>query len=283
MKKIILLMALFSLVLFYGVSAASADLDCNITVPSIVNVGTVINITHNATGGDLTAVAAQIWGMSTSTVNSSYKSIINVTNTTGQLWINWTVPDAQKIVLEDAADWKFNATCYVPGDGDNISAAGEVTSKILDRSKPTAPSNIHPTSTTSNTNEFGGTVIGENTTACTLYFSSTLNPGASSYTMSHSGDECKLTLSDLSTGDYTFYIQASDGSNTSGSSSSVTLSVPQAGGAGGGGDTTTDDTSDTSDDVSQPIGGRNIGRILIDGIKEIFSRIFSAITGLFNR
>ena len=69
---------------------------------------------------------------------------------------------------------------------------------------------------------FISTVTGSQTTACTLYFVGT-HPGASSYSMTHSGNSCTKTITSIPQLSYVWYVQASDGTNTTNSGQSTII------------------------------------------------------------
>ena len=131
--------------------------------------------------------------------------------------------------LQDGADYIFTAYCLnLTGDPNTATATGIK----IDNTVPTAPSSLTPTSDSDGDVVFSSTVIGENTTACTLYFVD-LNPGFTSYTMTHSANTCSYSLNGVPDQIYDWYVQASDGLNTSSSSvHTINVARPSVGGAG---------------------------------------------------
>lgn len=120
--------------------------------------------------------------------------------------------------LEDGTDYTltlnlFNGSTYL-----NKS----YTLLRVDNTVPTTPSSLVPVSDTDNDLTFSSTVGGTSTTACTLYFLDGPNPGSSSYTMTHSSDNCSYTLTNVPEQTYNWYVQASDGTNTTNSAKQTT-------------------------------------------------------------
>lgn len=231
MRKLIILMAIFSLFLVWGVSA-HANLDCNITVPTTITEGSVINVTYNISNADATAISvtAAIWAKSTSTANSTYVLLVTVANTTGQLYVNWTVPDLDKIILEDSNDYTFNATCT---NGTLQTAAGEVISKTVDRTKPDAATTTSADDTKFDSDSSttyassvsytinGSEVAKENTTGVRIAFldvgAKPRFTGTNTFAMSCTAtDTCSYTFSDatIPNGMYDVYVQTYDGTNS---------------------------------------------------------------------
>lgn len=171
------------------------------------------------------------YALSPSTANSSWTYLgiyvnnisINITH------LNGTFSSG---ILEDSNDYTFNASCY-----NNSGYFYGVTraSITVDNSIPDTPTLTPATGTrdTDGSVTFTGAVNGSETTGCILYFDGT-NPGSSSYTMSHSGNSCTYTISAVPEQSYKGYVTASDGTNTSTSSTNTVISDLNTGGAKGG-------------------------------------------------
>ena len=182
----------------------------------------------NASGVDLKNCT--FYAKSSSTANSSWVSLGAFSNiSAGQIRINGTFNSG---ILEDASDYIFNASCY---NGSGQYHEGTRSSITLDNSIPDTPI-LSPTSGTRDTDgsvTFTGTVNGSETTACTLYFDG-INPGSSSYSMTHSSNTCTYTASAVPEQSYKWYVQATDGRNTTNSATNTIIVDVNTGGAKGG-------------------------------------------------
>lgn len=164
------------------------------------------------------------------TENTSWILLATVgNNTAGQGGPNWVNATFDSRILSDGSDYTFNATC------NNISSTQQVsltTGVNIDNTIPQAPTSLSPTTEQSSSSvDFSASVVGVNTTACTLYFIDR-NPGSSSYAMTHSGNTCTHTISTVPDENYQFYVQASDGTNTT-NSATTTFDVQTTKGNGG--------------------------------------------------
>lgn len=128
--------------------------------------------------------------------------------------------------VQDSNDYTFNITI---GNGTfNVSTV--ITSFVVDFTIPTAPSSLSPSAGATDTGaslNFSSTVVDARTTSCTLNFVGT-NFGGSSQAMTQEGSSCSLILTDIPAQSYQWFIQASDGSNTT--NSAVNTINVQAGG-----------------------------------------------------
>lgn len=206
------------------------------TINSPASSGTVSgSFIFNVTTTDVTEIGIPvdvlIYAMSTSTANSTWSLIgqNSSLNLSATDIVNNSLTSLSTSVIEDASDYIFNATIQ-NASSDTFLGDGTVSSVIVDNTIPTAPSSLSPTSSDRSV-DFSATVVGENTTVCTLSFAGT-NPGSSSYTMTHSGDECTHSLTNVADGTYPFTITASDGTNSSESSETI-VTVDEVTGTGG--------------------------------------------------
>ncbi len=147
------------------------------------------------------------------TANTTWTKIIdqasNTTNGAGHFNMTWDTSG-----VEDATDYVINVSC---NNGTNI-IENTITALTIDNTVPTTPSSLSPSASSTEEDDsvtFSTTVTGRETTSCTLYFP-TKNPGSSSYSMTHTGDTCTHTLT-MPEETYDYYIQASDGTNTTNS------------------------------------------------------------------
>jgi hypothetical protein len=182
----------------------------------------------NASGVDL--ANCSFYAKSPSTANSSWTFLGSFVNTTaGSIKINGTFNSA---VLEDSNDYTFNASCL---NGSGQYHEGTRSGITIDNTVPTTPT-LSPESNTKDTDgdvTFTGTVTGARTTGCILYFDG-INPGSSSYTMTHSGNTCTYTKTAMPEQTYKWYVIASDGTNTSTSTTNTINVDVNTGGAKGG-------------------------------------------------
>lgn len=166
----------------------------------------------NATGVNL--LNCTFYAKSASTANSTWATLgFFVNATAGAINVNGTF---SSLVLEDSNDYVFNATCT---NQTNSLHEGTRTGITIQNTIPQAPSSLSPvaSSISSNTSvAFSGTVTDRNTTGCTLYFVGK-NPGATSYAMTYATTGCTKTISGFPEETYTYYIQATDGTDTTNS------------------------------------------------------------------
>ena len=143
--------------------------------------------------------------------------------------------DFVSTIVEDGTDYTMIFDIWNGSSG--ATGFGHVNKSVsivrVDNTVPTAASSLTPTSDTDGDVTFSSTVTGRETTACTLYFvtSAGPSPGASSYTMTHSGDTCSHALTSVPEQSYIWYVQASDGTNTTNSAQQTTnVDITQGGG-----------------------------------------------------
>lgn len=178
----------------------------------------------NSTNASLPSMLnCTFYAQSSLTANSSWVQIAFQANTSANPnAINATFDSRG---LEDANNYDFNATCR----NDTSARSTRNTGIDVDNTIPQAPTSLSPGDATEDADgsiSFSGTVTGANTTSCTLRFVSK-NPGSSSYTMTHSGNDCTYTLSSAPEEAYQWYIRASDETNTTDSSTqTVRVDIP---------------------------------------------------------
>jgi len=198
---------------------------CSVQSPAssstIGGSGVLLNVTTTGSEGFLNCT---FYAKSSSTANSSYSEIATFSNETGSTPnINGTFNSS---IFEDSNDYVFNATCT--NSSNNLIQCTTTTSVTIDNTVPTAPASCTPASDSTDSDgsvDFSCTVTGSKTTSCTLYFVSG-NPGESSYSMTHSGNSCTKTITSMPEQSYTWYVTASDGTNsTSGSSSRINIDI----------------------------------------------------------
>ena len=223
--NVFLAILVFTLALALNSGNAQETIACYASFPSLIGVGSLINITFNNSQNGMenfTQIFAAIEVKSASTANSSYSLLTNASNSTNNLHINYTVDNLGVLSLEDSNDYIGRATCYgglaggTLGNGENMSVSSETTGRTFDRgNRPTAPTSLSPSGrqTSSKDGVFSSTVNGANTTGCTLEFEGK-NPGTAIYAMTHSSNSCDLTLLNIPDQIYRYNVRATDGTNT---------------------------------------------------------------------
>ncbi len=137
-----------------------------------------------------------------------------VTNDTDDLNLNGTIDTT---IVEDGNDYIFKCQVWNGTDYVNKSRTGIT----IDNTIPQSATSLTPTSDDDGSFTFSGAVVGVNTTSCTLYFDG-INPGSSSYAMTHTGDTCTYAITSIPEQTYKWYIRASDETNTTDSSTQTT-------------------------------------------------------------
>ena len=145
------------------------------------------------------------------TANLVYTDMNATTNST----VNQTSFQAKfnSSALEDGNDYSMYASCRNVTNGMQNSSANTLIR--INNTIPETPSSLGPSAGSTDNDgsvDFSATVNGNKTTGCTLFFSVT-NPGATSYAMTHSGNSCTKTLSNIPEQTYYWYIRASDGND----------------------------------------------------------------------
>lgn len=212
-----LILLLIPIMSFSFLSAATI-----INTPSSSSVVGGLNYLLNVTVLDNVNIATQLinltfYAQSSLTANSSWATIatiLNLNTTTN----NYTNVRFNTTGLEDANDYTFNVTVR---NVTRVIGYNTSTSIQIDNTVPTAASSLTPTTDEDGTVAFSSTVTGTETTSCTLLFPYS-NPGATSYAMTHSGNTCSHTLSNIPEGSYQWIVRASDETNTTDSSTQIT-------------------------------------------------------------
>lgn len=237
-EKFLLVGALFLFALMVVSVSATVTLDLPASGDRLNND----SVFWNASGSDdfINFTKCLIWISSPSTANSTALNISqNVNHSIDATYINSTtlVPAAAYIdiiALEDASDYTMLASCTNSSAGVFREENSSGTTVTINIGGPTTPSSLSPSAGSSDDDglvNFSATVVGENTTACTLYFPFR-NPGSASYTMTHSGDSCfytGFTALLVPEETYPYIIGAFDGlneSNTSLTTFDVSVDTP---------------------------------------------------------
>lgn len=215
------------------VIAATGTVSLDLPTDGSSNSGTfVLNVT-NSSFDEMNNCTFTIASSSTANTSVSIGTFANDTLDN----VNATFDST---TIEDSDDYLLTASCR---NSSNDQATDTATITI-DNTAPATPTSLSPATATIDTDGsvvFSGTVVGANTTGCTLVFSG-LNPGSTSYAMTHTGNTCTYTHSSVPEQTYSWYITASDGTNSS-SASAITLQVDVP---NGGGTTTTNETQTTT-------------------------------------
>lgn len=138
MNKKLLILPISALMVFMMAGLVHGQpLDCNVSIPSIVNADTVLNATFNNTDGTIHNVSVFFEAKSVSTQNTSFSPIGNVSNTS----LNPTsanITFGRDLIFQDANDYQFRVTCYLNGTGgaNGLVTTSTVTGRVVDRSVP---------------------------------------------------------------------------------------------------------------------------------------------------
>lgn len=218
---------LFSILSLSLVNSAGVD-TTNFTMVTPTASGTVTGSTYafNVSINDVTATGFQ--GENFTRFRVWVKSAGLTGNTSEVLITDWIRNDtlgdgysfngtADTRTIEDGTDYTFKVELWNGSRTINVSRS----SITFGNTVPQAPSSLVPTSVTSNSLSFSSVVVGRNTTACTLFFNG-INPGSPSYTMIHSGNNCSYSFTSIPEQSYQWYVRASDGVDTSDSSTQTT-------------------------------------------------------------
>ncbi|MDD5651205.1 MAG: hypothetical protein PHF86_12450 [Candidatus Nanoarchaeia archaeon] len=201
------------------VSSADIISSTNITIaiPTASGIMKGASAWYNATL--ITGYEAQNWTRSrvylqSASLGTTTLYVGSYTINQSDLEFNGTIDTNQ---VYDATDYTitvqlWNGTTYVNNTRSGIT---------IDNGVPVAPTSLLPTSDTDGTVNFSATVVDANVTACTIYFVNG-NPGSSSYTMVYSGSGCSYNMASVPEKTYTWYVSASDGSNSTISSTKST-------------------------------------------------------------
>ncbi len=189
---------------------------------STVSGSTTFNVTFtDFVFGTNDFINLTFYAQSTLTANSSWATIGTNNSLNGTLLSNEsiTVIDLTGLI-EDANNYIFNVTS-TNSTGGTVLSEDTNTGITVDQTIPQAATSLSPANRNEDTDgsvTFSGTVTGANTTSCTLRFNGITPPGGNGQSMTHSGNSCTLTLSNIPQQTYNWYIRASDETNTTDSS-----------------------------------------------------------------
>lgn len=211
----VLLIAITPMISAYFTSPLNTTIFVNNATPANLNISTW-NGSNYLYGGLINCTFYKKSTSANQTVwdtigNFSNYSAANVTGINGTFFVNAT---------EDASDWEFRARCcnYSEGaDTDSCFNASTSATIVIDKSTPTTPTLTTPSSYTNTSIVFSATVVGNETTTCELHFDGR-NPNSTTHNMTHSGDACTLTLTNIPEESYNFFVRATDDRNTTDSS-----------------------------------------------------------------
>lgn len=279
MRKQIFLMFLIGLFLIGLVNAGNINTP-TVTTPAAsgtLSGGGLVNISFAGNdGSNVTWCSFQV--MSSSTANSSWSTVVNISNSSAAddsnnaNWgdLNWTLTsDITAIIVEDSNDYSARAVCY---NGSDNTTSATVTSVTIDRTKPQTPTTAHADETEFDdvtTKTITYTITGENTTSCRIAFLIDGAPprftGTNTFSMTHSGNSCTYTVTKATIADavYDVYVRASDGTNTTNSARSNF-----------GINTISDDAVGTADGFTVPVA-KKVAR------EELMKNIFWVLAGGF--
>ena len=230
--KPISLITIFSFVFLLSIFSVIALATGDITIQDPAASGTLtgttatFNVTHTVQFDEnYTSINVYISSGGDSANTSLSSLVTNLANFTDGVF-NGTVDSS---TIEDATD--YTITFELLNGTDPINVTRTV---VIDNGIPTAPTSPTPASGSVDTDgsiNFSATVSDSNTTACTLFFVG-VNPGSTSYTMTYSENTCTHTISNVADNTYNWYVQASDGTNTTDASSiQVQADIPTSGAA----------------------------------------------------
>lgn len=182
------------------------------------------NISLSVTG-NITSIVVS--GSASNTANSSSVALFTITNSSATNLnrgkANYTLNAG--VAFEDSS--VASITAIARNSSTTTIGTMTATTATIDRTAPTAPTSLSPSGLqTSQDQTFNVAVTGASTTSCTLNFLSK-NPGNAIYAMSHSGSTCSLSINNLPNSVYDYTITATDGLNSSTSSTS-TLNINKA-------------------------------------------------------
>ena len=208
---------ILTLVLVFAIMCVGLVSAVNLVTPATSDVISGATASFNVTNETLIEVLnCTFYASSTLTANSSAVSLGTLTNdTAGDVNINGTLDTT---VLEDANNYQIYASCWNATDQSNSSSNTGIT---IDNTVPTAATSLSPSDNSKVLNgslDFTGTVVGSATTSCTLEFVGIVPPGGNSQSMTHTGNTCSLSLTNVPDQTYNWFIRASDETNTTDSS-----------------------------------------------------------------
>src|SRR3990167_1802730 len=267
--RFVLGILIFASLVFSVSLVASSPHDPVITIfnVSVHSNQTLLNVSLNTAWNNTNAsqgIDVQVFAINSSTANNTWSLIMNWTadpntNYTGApTWgkKNTTISNATLIPAGMLEDGTYTFIVVVTNKSDNASmGTNTITTRgdgqtpiIIDTTVPTAPSSLTPTSDADGAVTFSGTVTGSQVTKCDLEFQGT-SFGSKIQTMTHSGNTCSLSLTNVPEQTYTWLVRASDGrNNTVSATQQTTIDIQSGGGVGG-----------TSGGTSGGVGGTSGG------------------------
>src|SRR3990167_1319097 len=184
---------------------------------SVIGAGnTTLNVSIAISVGSPTSYNCTFSVGSPSTANSSGTFIItNITNNSNSGSVTLAIVNTSfsfnHTIIEDSNDYTFTAECT---NGTLAVVSDTNTGITIDNTVPESATSLTSGTQSSSSVTVSGTVVGVNTTGCTLNFLGT-NPGRASYTMTHSANSCTQALTGVADSTYHYYITTSDNTNTS--------------------------------------------------------------------
>ena len=181
--------------------------------------GTMVNISTKDANDDslINITYITLLFSATDTANNTVVKVYNISNGTAtnfdEGYANFTF--GSDLIFEDTAIGLVTGL----STGNETASLGMYTAVTLsattitiDRTAPSTPTDVSPGSITSDSRDqtFSATVTGTDTTGCNLLFTDT-NPGSTSYSMTHIGDSCTISLVGISQQTYQYRIVATDG------------------------------------------------------------------------
>ena len=200
----------------------------NVTLAGGVYMGTItVNVTAKST-----STANSSWViLNASLQNNSIGTLVSCQTEVTQSVNNRTCWYGEMFLgklVEDSNDYILNVSI---SNGTYVISKS-ITSVTIDKGLPPAPTSLVPTTNSNGSVQFSATVTNENTTSCTLFFQY-INPGSPSYTTTYSTTSCVRTINNIPQQNYVWWMQASDGTNTTNSSSQTTIvDIPGNSGVG---------------------------------------------------
>lgn len=220
------------------------------------------------------------YGYSSDTANSSAivvasRNEINFTNSLQDLNVSFDTTG-----LEDGATytWLVQIVNNSVGSGSDAANSSTSTSVIVDNTIPQAPTSLTSATQTSSSFTLSSTVVGVNTTACTLSWVGSSPLSGSSPSGTHSGDSCTFSLSSAAEGSYIYQITASDGSNSTASSEqSIKIDTPSGTGGGAGNAATVSEVAQSLGELKES-AKEKVGMVAEEFTKEELAK--TAIAGV---
>jgi len=171
------------------------------------------------------------WSLYSVSTGNTSSAVVLYTNASINITGNTAIVVRHQLntaLVEDANDYSLKVTCIAANDT-SLTSTDTNTGLDVDNTIPTSPSSYSPADGTKDTDgdvSFSVAVTGARTTACTMFFKGT-TPGKGSYSMTHSGATCTASLSGMPNSVYEWYVTATDGTNSTTTSTTTTLQIDQ--------------------------------------------------------